>query len=224
MKMRVGERFRSYVSCTVEEFALISLCLSLSLRINYFIAAHILYLVTRYPNARIVETGALYRYSTRYALFVSRKLRRIFLSSSLYFSFSSSFLVAWEKGWRERKRVVEYNNAMIPFLCDSGGYIVSSARFLFQRAGRGSFSGRHAYTGSDFIRDSVFYSRLKDKIPLEQRPLRNPRLWNCIRISFARAQDRPFLDVLLPEENGGSPRYPNGFVADDTREGDNKTH
>lgn len=52
--MRVGERFRSYVSCTVEEFALISLSLSLSADKLFYRRAHSLsrYMVPERKNSR----------------------------------------------------------------------------------------------------------------------------------------------------------------------------
>lgn len=78
---------------------------------------------------------------------------------------------------REGKRVVEYNNAMTPFLRDSED-TPYPPRFLFQEA-ECNPSQDDTRIRARTLSEIACYSRLEDKIPLEQRPPRNPRLWNC---------------------------------------------
>lgn len=95
------------------------------------------------------------------------------------------------------------------------------------------FAGRHAYTGSNFIRDSVLRSLLEDKIPLEPCPPRNPPALELYLLYlpriFARERARPPVPgcTVLPEENGGYhdiSEWLCGRVARARDEGDNKTH
>lgn len=114
--MLVGERFPSYVSCTVEEFALISRSLSLSLDKLFYRRAHSL---SRYtvPERKNSRNGSAV------SVLDSVRALRIPETPANLSLFLSLFLFLLFSRMRERKRVVEYNNAMIPFLCDSGGYI-----------------------------------------------------------------------------------------------------